>query len=137
MEREFIRGSNRAGEKENRAETISDFRLLRTQRMAGTKSCRAIGSECRPSISGATSRRRVTEKGNQSAGEKGDSRSDVISTKDPNGSARQSASPLEQGERIEVRGWLRQPPLALPTLTLPPLPGKERRPTRDIASAGY
>ena len=64
VEREFIRSSDRAREKENRAETVSNFRLLRAQRMAGTKSCRAIGSQCRPGVSGATSRRRVIEEGN-------------------------------------------------------------------------
>src|SRR5438034_8931907 len=136
MEREFIRGSNRAGEKENRAETISNFRLLRTQRMAGTKSCRAIGSECRPSISGATSRRRVTEKGNQSAGEKGDSRSDVISTKDPNVVPVSSPLPLNKGRglrRGDCYGSRRSRFQPSPS----PLPGKERRPMRDIASAGY
>src|SRR5436189_244253 len=62
--REFIRSRNRAREKENRAETISNLRLLRAQRMAGTKSCRAIGSECRTGVSGATSRRRVAEERN-------------------------------------------------------------------------
>src|SRR5437764_12474502 len=68
MEREFIRSSDRARKEEDRAETISNFRLLRAERMAGTKSCRAIGGKCRSGISGATSRQRVIEKGNQGAG---------------------------------------------------------------------
>ena len=57
------------GEKESRAETISDFRLLRAQRVARAKSRRPAAGEGRPGLSGASPRRRTVEKGNQSAGE--------------------------------------------------------------------
>src|SRR5206468_10930072 len=71
-----------AREEENRAETVSNFRLLRTQRMAGTKSCRAIARKCRPGVFGATSRYRITQKRNQSPEENGESRSVVVCDSD-------------------------------------------------------
>jgi len=53
-----------ARQKEGRSKTVSDFRLLRAQRMAGAKSRRPIASKHRAGLSGAASRLGGLEKGN-------------------------------------------------------------------------
>src|SRR6266567_1270982 len=96
VEREFIRSSDRAREEANRAETVSNFRLLCTQGMAGTKSCRAIASQCRPGVPRTTPRRRVIEEGNSGPGKDAESRFVVPLPWNANGFMfARFASPLE------------------------------------------
>src|SRR2546423_10235006 len=77
MAGQFVRSRDRAREKESRAEAVSNLRLLRAEGMAGAKMCRTTAGQHRPGISGAASRLRAVEKGNQSAGKNGGSRSVV------------------------------------------------------------
>src|SRR6266487_1765065 len=69
MEGEFVCGGDRARKKESRPETISDFRLLRAQGVAGPKSGGSITSQHRAGLSRATSGLGGLEKRDQSAGE--------------------------------------------------------------------
>src|SRR3984893_10261610 len=68
MAGKFVRGRDRAGEKESRAETISDLRLLRAQGVARAKGRRSAAGESWPGISGASPRRGAPKKGNQEPG---------------------------------------------------------------------
>ena len=77
MAGKLVRRRDHANQKESRSEAIPDFRLLRAQRLAGPESCRAVKRKYRAGLSGASPRFRAVEKGNQSAGENGGSRSVV------------------------------------------------------------
>src|SRR5439155_23228739 len=79
VEREVMWSSDRAREEANRAETVRNFRLLCTQGMAGTESCRAIASQCWPGVPRTRPRLRVIEEGNSGAGKDAESRFVVTS----------------------------------------------------------
>src|SRR6516162_3933993 len=71
MEGKHFRRRDCAREKESRPQTISDFRLLRAQRMASPEGGGAVAGQCRTGLPRSASRWRGAEEGNPRAGKGG------------------------------------------------------------------